>query len=266
MNKKRSLPEELNIVGRKESNRSPLDIDVKRIRSMVADRIDSSNSERKSEVMKSKKKVSLIAIAATLILGITVFAASGIITTWYSSSSSVPEYKSLPTKQQCIDDIGYAPVLIETFENGYEFYNGSVVNNNLADENDKSVEKFKSVMFRYKKDGDKVIFSQDKFNSQIDSIGDIAATVDGTDIYYYSYTNKLVPPDYKMTDEDKKAEANGELVFSWGSSEVSISEVQSVSWTQGGIRYHLMQMDGKLSAEELTDMAEEVIRKVNMPA
>lgn len=32
-----------------------------------------------------------------------------------------------------------------------------------------------------------------------------------------------------MTQEDKKAEENGELVFSYGMDEVSIVEVQSVS-------------------------------------
>lgn len=211
--------------------------------------------------MKLKKKISLIAIAATLVLGITVFAATGIITNWYSSSSSIPEYKSLPSEEQAVNDIGYEPILIETFENGYSFKNGSVIDNNLTDENNNSVEKFKSVMFRYEKDGDVVNFSQEKFNSGIDIKGDIVATIDGVDVYYDSYTNKIVPPDYKMTDEDKKAEENGELVFSWGSAEVDIIEVQSVTWSENGTHYLLMQMDGKLSAEELADMASEVINK-----
>ena len=64
-----------------------------------------------------------------------------------------------------------------------------------------------------------------------------------------------------MTDEDKKAEENGELVFSWGSAEVDIIEVQSVTWSENGTHYLLMQMDGKLSADELTDMAAEAIEK-----
>ncbi len=63
-----------------------------------------------------------------------------------------------------------------------------------------------------------------------------------------------------MTDDDKKAEENGELVFSYGSSKVEISEVQSVSWRNNGIQYQLLQIDGKLSAKELVDMAAEVIR------
>ena len=210
---------------------------------------------------RSKKKISVIAAVAVLALGTTVFAASGIISNWYSSSSSDPEYKSLPTAQQVKKDIGYDAVLISEFENGYAFKDGSIVNNDLADEDGNSVEKFKSVSFDYEKNGDTVIFSQDKFNSKIDMDGNVIKTVDGTDIYYYSYTNKIVPADYKMTDEDKKAEADGELIFSSGSSDIQISEVQSVTWVKDNIQYQLMQMDGALSRDELTDMAEEVISK-----
>ena len=211
--------------------------------------------------MKSKKKIALIAVAATLVMGITVFAASGIISQWFSSSSSIPDYKTLPTAEQVVKDIGYEAVIIDEFANGYKFDNGSVVDNVLTDDNGKAVEKFKSVTFRYLKDNDEVLFSQDKVNSQVETSGEVVATVDDVDVYYYSYTNKLVPPDYKMTDEDKKAEETGELVFSYGSSKVEINEIQSVSWKKDDMSYQLLQIDGKLSADELVEMAEEVIGK-----
>lgn len=261
MNKKRNLSEELNMESCVDNTSNALDISVDRIKDMVNSKIASAAVERKSNTMKSKKKISLIAIAATLALGITVFAVSGNISNWYGSSSSIPEYKTLPTEQQCMEDIGYTPTLIDTFENGYSFKDGSIVNNNLTDESNNSVEKFKSVMFRYGKGGDKVFFSQDKYNSIIEPSGGVIATIDGIDVYYFNYTNKLVPPGYKFTDEDKKAEANGELVFSYGSSKVEINEVQSVSWTVDDMHYELMQIDGKLSANELADMAAEVIMK-----
>lgn len=279
MSGKRNLFEELNIEKKEQDLSGPLDVDVQTIRRNVSEKLDAESSEypacpiqneRKSVTMKlnaiksntrSKKKISVIAAVAVLALGTTVFAASGIISNWYSSSSSDSEYKSLPTAQQVKKDIGYDAVLISEFENGYAFKDGSIVNNDLADEDGNSVEKFKSVSFDYEKNGDTVIFSQDKFNSKIDMDGNVIKTVDGTDIYYYSYTNKIVPADYKMTDEDKKAEADGELVFSSGSSDVQISEVQSVTWVKDNIQYQLMQMDGALSRDELTEMAEEVISK-----
>ena len=229
------------------------------IQNRILEKAKKANYRKEGHYMKSKKKISLIAIAAALALGVTVFAANGIVTTWFSSSSSNPEYKSLPSAEQVKSDIGYEPVLIDTFENGYTFKDGSVINNNLADESGNSVEKFKSVSFDYEKNGDKVIFSQDKFNSELDTEGEIISTVSGTDIYYFSYTNKIVPPDYKLTDEDKKAEESGELVFSYGSSKVELCDVQSVTWIKNNIQYQLLQIDGRLSADDLVSMAEEII-------
>lgn len=261
MTKKRDLLRELNINEMTDIGSGPLDINIEQIKDMVHSNINSAYSERKLSVMKSKRKISAVAAAAVLVLGITVFAASGIIRSWHSSSSSVPEYTSLPTAKQCIDDIGYTPVLIESFKNGYSFADGSVVSNDLRDDGGNSVEKFKSVTFRYEKDGDEVNLSQEKFNSEVGNSGDVIASVSGVDIYYDTYMNKLVPPDYKMTDEDKKAEESGELVFSWGVDKACIKKVQSVSFAKDGIHYNLLQIDGNLSSDELAEMAKEIIEK-----
>ena len=261
MNKKRSLSKEINGNEYVENTHNALDVSVDKIKVMVNNQIFSASVERTAHTMKSKKKMALIAVAATLVMGITVFAASGIISQWFSSSSSIPDYKTLPTAEQVIKDIGYEAVTIDEFSNGYKFDNGSIVDNALADETGNVAEKFKSVMFRYEKSGDEVIFSQDKYNSAVETSGEVITNVNGIDLYYYSYTNKLVPGNYKMTEEDKKAEESGELVFSYGMDEVTISEVQSVSWIKDGIHYQLMQIDGKLSADELADMAAEVIKK-----
>ena len=217
---------------------------------------------RRKEVKKMKfnKKYGIIAIAAVLLLGIGAFASSGIVASWYSSSSSLPDYKSLPTKEQCIKDIGYAPVLNEKFENGYTFKNGNKVDNALEDEGGNNIEKFKSVSFRYVKGKDTVYISAEKFVSSIEESGEIAETVNGTNIYYSSYMNKVVPPDYKLTDEDKAAEKNGELVFSYGSAKVEIIKVQSASFNLDGIHYNLLQLDGKLTDDELVSMAKEIVK------
>lgn len=260
MSRKKDLLKELN-VGRELEGTSSLDVDIKKIKSIVNNGISSAGSERKSCIMKSRKKICMVAIAATFVLGITAFAASRIVSIWYSGSSGIPEYTSLPTSEQCIKDIGYEPVLIDEFENGYAFKNGSVVKNRLADDTGSVIEKFNSVTFRYEKEGDGVNFSQEKFISEHDVGENVIAKIDEIDIYYTGYTNKFVPADYIMTDEDKKAEESGELVFSYGSSEVDIVRVQSIYWYRDGIRYSLMQMDGKLTQNDLMDMAREAIEK-----
>ena len=115
--------------------------------------------------------------------------------------------------------------------------------------------------FDYEKNGDIVIFAQDKFNSEAELQGDVIKNVNGVDIYYYAFANKTVPGGYKQTDEDKKAEADGTLVFSYGAPEVKIQNVQSATWVKDGIQYQLLQIDGKLSADELAKMAEEILNK-----
>ncbi len=259
MNKIRNLIEELNIKGYTDNPSATLDISVDRISDVVNNRISSASAERMLKPMKSKKKIALIAVAATLVMGITVFAASGIISQWFSSSSSIPDYNELPSVKQVTKDIGYEVELVEEFANGYKFDNGSIVDNALSDETGNVIEEFKAVSFRYEKDGDEVIFSQDKVSSEFETSGKVVSTVDGVDVYYYSYTNKVVPSDYEMTDEDKKAEENGKLVFSYGSSEVEIIEVQSVSWKKDDMYYQLLQIDGKLSADDLVEMAKEIL-------
>lgn len=259
--KRHNLFEELNVIEPRRSRYTALDIDAQRVKRSVGKKIAFSETERTVNFMKPKKSFILIAAAVTLILGFTAFAASGIVKTWTGRSSSIPDYKTLPSQAQTEKDIGYSAVLIDSFDNGYKFENGNIVKNNISDENGKSLEKFKSVSFRYEKKGDKVYFSQEKYISETEQEGELIANENGTDIYYHSYTNKLVPPDYKLTDEDKKAEENGELVFSYGSSRVEVSEVQSVSWEKDGVHYLLMQCDGKLSPEELCDMAKEAINK-----
>ena len=218
-----------------------------------------TKQNKESYIMMSKKKIGFIAVAATMILGITAFATSGIISSWYSSSSSTPDYKTLPTIEQSIKDVGYAPILIEEFDNGYIFEDGRIVKNVLTDANNNSAEEFKTFNFHYTKAGDVVILSQGKYNSEMPQSGTLISSESGHNIYFTGYTNKVVPANYKMTEDDKKAEQTGELIFSYGSDEVSISEINSVSWIANDIHFNLMQIDGKLSTDNLVEMANYVI-------
>lgn len=158
MKKKNNLYEELNINEPQKKSLTALDIDIRNIKQNVNAKIASASTERKSSIMKSKKRFAFIAVAAMLVLGVTAFAASGIVKTWLSHSSASPDYEVLPTAQEVKKDIGYGAVLIDSFENGYKFEDGSIVKNDFSDENGNSLEKFKSVNFRYEKDGDKVYF------------------------------------------------------------------------------------------------------------
>ena len=259
--RKQDLLRDLKINEQTDISGSALDIDTENIRRSVHAKLDFADSERKQMTMRSKKKLIPLLIAATLTIGVTAFAATGTISSWIGSSLSRPDYRTLPTEAQVRKDIGYEPVLIDTFQNGYRFKDGNIVKNRLQDDNNNVVEKFRSVSFTYQKDNDEVIFSQEKFNSEVAPFGENIADVNGTKIYYTHYINKTVPADYELTEEDKAAEASGKLVFSCGSSKVEVLKVQSVTWKKDGIQYQLLQLDGKLSVDELVDMAGEVIEK-----
>ena len=53
-------------------------------------------------------------------------------------------------------------------------------------------------------------------------------TVNGVKIWCHSYVNKVVLPDYKMKEEDKENEENGDFIFSYGNDIVEIITWQSV--------------------------------------
>ena len=80
-------------------------------------------------------------------------------------------------------------------------------------------------------------------------------------MYYVHYINKVVSNKNELTEQDKKDQSSGKVVFSYddSASQIEVSQVQSVNWNKDGIEYDLLQIDGKLSGGELADMAREVI-------
>ena len=255
--KKRNLYTELNIQS-KENN--TLYTNKKIINCNVIKSISSASCERKVCYMKSKKKFIVLAAAAVMLLSVTVYAASGMISTWYSSSSPVDELKALPTVEECTDELGYAPSLVEKFSNGYSFDSASFKKNALADESNKIVEKFKSIACRYTKNNETVNLSADKFNSTVEKAGKVYTNIDGIDIYTHCFNNKIVPPNYEMTEEDKRAEAADEVYFNEdGIDHFEDHFIKSVSWEKDGIRYNLMQSNGTLNIDDLVLMAQELI-------
>lgn len=263
MNKKHDLFKELNINVPNTTSNGPLDINISNIKSKVNAQITSVSPKRKVINMNFKKRFSLIAAAAALSLGVTVFAASGIGTIWFGTSSANPQYHTLPTSKQVIKDVGYTPVLIDSFQNGYTFKEGTVANNKLKSDDGQVTDKFKSLSFCYEKNGDELTFSQIKVPSNLSSSGTIVSNINGIDLYYSNYIYKLVPNDYVLTSEEEIAQKNGSLVFGYDSSDIDIeiSQIQQLTWIKDGIFYQFTQNNGELSTSELINMAKECIEQ-----
>ena len=211
----------------------------------------------KENTTMKKKKLVFAAVAAACILTVGAVAA-GNAGIWYSSSSSRPEYTQLPTAEQMEADVGYSGRAVEAFANGYTFRNASVISNVL--EADGQREKFKSLSIRYEKDGAQVDLSLEKFSGAEDHEGQPAGTYNSVELYADSFINKLVPEDYVMSPEEIAQEQAGEVFFNCdGGDVVEDCQVRTVSWTEDGVAYSLMQIDGSLTLEELMEMAGEVI-------
>ena len=211
---------------------------------------------------KTFKRGLAICAAAVLLIGTTAFAAGKLVPMIYSSSSSIPDYYSIPTEQELDKKLGYSANIIENFNNGFEFTGGNIVDNKSKDENGDITEEFKSFSAKYKNGDKRITLSIDKSDNF--EVGEGTHTIladkyQNIDIYYTNYINKIVPPDYKLTEQDKIDEENGSLVFSYGSDDIETQELQSVSWVQEGITYNIMGFETGMSQEDFVNMAKEII-------
>ena len=166
---------------------------------------------------------------------------------------------SLPSEEQCRKDAGFVPILLEQFENGYVFLQGSVVDNQFVDEENLPVEEYQSFSFLYGKDEDKVYFEQEEYISEVTdrNLAQETRTVDGVELHYHCSRYKVVPETYRPTEEEQKAQAEGSLSFGYGDPDVKIEEykTQILYWQDGGRHCQLFQMNGALSASDLFEMA-----------
>ncbi len=210
---------------------------------------------------KSIKRSIIFVTAIVMALGLTAFA-SGKLASVVSSSSSIPDYKKMPTQEEVTKEFGFSPKLVENFENGYAFSGGSIVKGNMVDNDGNSMGEFKSLDIEYVKSGDTISLSMEQVvDSEWYTQAGTPTDYNGVALYYGSYENKSVPGDYELTEQDKKDEASGKYVFSYGSDEIEIVKVQSVTWQQDGIGYCLLGMDTNLNQAELTKMAQKIVDK-----
>ena len=213
-----------------------------------------------------KKRFSLksaaILVAVLCLTTVTVFAATH-VSQYMSSSSSKPTYTSFPTEKELQKDLGFVPKGVEKFSNGYAFQEAVTGNTTPIDADGKKMGDYKFISYTYAFDKDKKINLT--VNKQIpgETSNPKAAKTDynGITLSYSSQKYEFVPPDYKLTEEDKKAQESGEIEFSYGSNAVEKSVIQFVVWTDNGISYDLMAKDSDLKQADLTAMAKEIVDK-----
>lgn len=206
-------------------------------------------------------RIAGLAAALIVLLGMTVFATSILFGGSRSiHSSSIPDYYSVPSRQTLEQDIGIQLNVINAFSNGYLFKSGHITHNRDYDENGNVFEQYKGLKCKYEHDGNRVSFYVDAAiaGNQMEHI-ETAEIYKGCELKYYAYTNKLVPGNYELTEQDKKDKESGKYVFSYGSDEIEIIEVQGVGWEHGELNCSFVVIDTNITKDELIQMVKEII-------
>ena len=232
--------------------------------------LDNLEVKEKGKMTKfTFKKGLIIAAAAVLVIGSAAVATQGTTRVISGSSRAVPTYKEIPSAEKLEKDIGITPKMLSQFSNGYTFDSATKVDNAIEDlvdgtervvvvENGKE-QKFKSLSISYKSGDDKITLDAEPASFDIEKKSSDADNYNGISIRYNAFTNKFVPGNYQQTEQDIKDEADGKYVFSYGTDDIEIHEVQGITWVQDDIKYHINAMDSPLNQQELIDMAKEII-------
>lgn len=231
----------------------------------LKDRIDREILESQKEAGNMKKfsmKKLVIGVAAgCLLLSGGVFAA-GRVVSLSSHSYKGDAYKSYSEMEKAQAELGYAADTVEAFSNGYRFDEMYVDDVNGTDADGNAVYSYKNLQISYEKSGEPTVWlDAGKPVEPVVRMGKTESTrqVNGITLYYDTVTYKFVPPNYELTEEDRANLERDNFTISYGSSEVEVQQSSNVIWEKDGVYYNLSGFDLNLNADEMFDMAEEVM-------
>jgi hypothetical protein len=209
---------------------------------------------------KRKLSIALLTGCIVLVFSTAVIGAT-MGTSWYGHSGQ--RYKTFPSEQKVVKDVGFAPKYTQELPGGFVFYDGHTGESSLEDDAGNLVTQTKNVSFSYKRGAEEerltLTATQIKEAYRDDSAISLVDSYNGISLYYYDQDYKFVPTSYELTEEDIKAQEAGELLISEGASEIECKNIQGLSWYEEGIEYMLMGSDFHFTAEELVEMAKAII-------
>lgn len=231
----------------------------------LKDRIDDEILRSRKEAgnmkkLSAKKLVIGVAIGCLLVSGGAL--AAGHAVNLVSHSSVTDMSRSYSDMDAQMQKLGYKADTVEKFTNGYQFESVLVRDTQGQDQDGNTVYTYKTMGIRYTASGEPSV-SLDickPVETQAIAQGAKETRVCGdVTLYYSSDTYKFVPPDYELTAEDKANQERDDYYISYGSSEVEIQLNSNVVWEKDGILYVLMGFDLNLDADDMFDMAEEIM-------
>jgi hypothetical protein len=152
---------------------------------------------------------------------------------------------------------------VESFSNGYIFKRMEVEEAKTQDKEGNDLRHFNEISVDYEKEGGPDMYFHTYPAEMYGEApeGDTAVKeIEGITVYY-NYSEYLnLPVDEEPSQEEREREANERNFFiSIGSDERYTSYTNSVNFEIDGISYCLLSFDVEMTADELFDMAEEII-------
>lgn len=215
------------------------------------------NIKRKIRQRKEKDTMKygmkrMIAIAAALcLITVSCYAAVEMATIESHSMMEITKFENLAEAEQ---EAGLDIKCVEAFSNGFKFEGGGVIVSQAQDENGNPVGgETKGVGVHYTNDAGKNVMLSVEPRSFYEDHGQAVP------VGYTSDTYKFVPPDYELTDEDRRLMEGGDFFVSYGSEAVELTEMEDYRWEDDGLVYSLLASGCGLGEAALVAMAQEVM-------
>lgn len=231
-------------------------VQSQRIQTRVYQRIEEENRMKH----RNWKKIA-IAAAAICVMGSISAMALGKATVGISHSSlneAVFSYEEAVNKQKGFNSKVKS---VEEFSNGYKFTEAVPRYEEEQDDKGNTLSKTTTMSFTYGKNGlDRVILTGHPSTMSEGTTPEKILMLDnGVELRYSRLHSKFVPPDYVATEEDEKLVASGKLNLAYGSSEIEEMDSSSVYWKEDGLTYSLFTFETSITADEMLQMAKEVV-------
>lgn len=236
-------------------NKIKADIDKRECEEIMENKTSNFRKGRRLTVLVA----SFIFLCSVTVLGVTTIKGN----TWIGRSRL--NYKTFPSEERILKDVGYSPKYPRSLPGGFEYVNGSIGESELSDETGDILTQTKNLTLGYRRDNEEstldLSITQVKETFLDNKDSQLVGSLNGIDLYYVNQDYKFVPEDYELTQEDKKAREEGKLEISYGTSEIEISNIQSISWYEEGLEYMIIGNDYEFTVEKMIDMARTVINQ-----
>lgn len=223
---------------------------------------------RKEGMMKKRlgvKKTAILVAACIMVFGVTA-TATGIATGVVSHNKPDTRTGNFGDLEKLEQQAGLDITAVESFSNGYEFDHMEVGESTTQDDSFNDIQSYMGISMQYIKENEPYVAI---YMDPIDMVSGDASEdamasrkVGDVDVYYSCDEYLFVPVSEAdvLTDEEKDRDANDPHFFiSVGSDERETRMSSTVRFVMGDVYYCILSFDTSMSADEMMDMAEEII-------